>query len=289
MPLAPDLTGSAIDQPTRADSLPEPIAADAVPQPIGQVPPPPPQPPSWDELQVALKNIGDEDKSHAVEAWRDNVSRYGYEKTAWSQDDEDGLQRFADEEQKKIASEVKFESGDKLYKQLANDFLTDPMRPGDALIQAYRDGVINRADNEQLKSAFEIQDQMRMQAEEQRLAGGSQKLKAVGVGAGRGLAFAAGAVGGAKVAAFGTALIPVVGETVVAPIAAALVGGAIGGTITAAGYDELVRSNFESAMAASKLNPNYTAAGELGAFVIPGIAGVANYVFGVFPDCFRKI
>ena len=276
MPLAPDLTGSAIDQPTRADSLPEPIAADAIPQPIGQVPPPPPQPPSWDELQVALKNIGDEDKSHAVEAWRDNVSRYGYEKTAWSQDDEDRLQRFADEEQKKIASEVKFESGDKLYKQLANDFLTDPMRPGDALIQAYRDGVINRADNEQLKSAFEIQDQMRMQAEEQRLAGGSQKLKAVGVGAGRGLAFAAGAVGGAKVAAFGTALIPVVGETVVAPIAAGLVGGAIGGTITAAGYDELVRSNFESAMAASKLNPNYTAAGELGAFVIPGIAGVAK-------------
>jgi len=278
MPLAPDFTGSAIDQPTRADSLPEPIAADVMPQPIGQVPPPPQQPPIWDDLQVALKDVGDEDRSHAVEAWRDNVSRYGYEKTAWSQDNEDALQRFADDEQKKIASEVKFERGDKLYKQLVNDFVTDPMRPGDALVQAYRDGVIDKADKEQLRSAFEIQDQMRMQSEEQRLAGGNQKLKAVGVGLGRGAAFTAGAIGGAKVASFGTALIPVVGETVVAPIVTGLVGGAIGGTIAAAGYDELVQSNFESAMAASKLNPNYTTAGELLSFVIPGIAGLAKGV-----------
>lgn len=266
----------------RADSAESPPPPD--PRGINQVPRPAQHPPVWSELTSAIKDLPDEDKSHAVLAWRDAASRYGQETigSRWTADHDADLKAFTDKYQDEIKASVTFTGEDKPYRHLANEIMLDPMRPGDGMIQAARDGIIPKQDRETLRAALAAQQAIQDNAKLSQEAGGSQGAKAFTVGVGRGAAVVAGSLGGAKLGAMGGALIPGLGQTGIGEIGGALVGGIGGGILaseTAGLLANRIAENNEtiaSFMASEKLHPNISAAGELTSFLIPTPVGIAR-------------
>jgi hypothetical protein len=164
-----------------------------VPVPEG-VPAAPEQPPTWQDLEAALVDVDDEDKSHAVEAWRELVVQNGRQLPDWTPDDEEGVKGFTDEYQDKIKQEVRFEPTGKPYRHLANEIAIDPMRPADGLNEAWRAGLIEKPDPADYKAALDVQGFATENRALVEAAGTNQEGKALAVGAGRGAAFMAGAI-----------------------------------------------------------------------------------------------
>lgn len=241
-------------------------------------------PPAFNDLVSApeFKALPEEDQSHAVEAWRDYSTHYG--KTyvpQWQPEHEAELSSFTETFQGELEKSVRFTGEDRPYRALAHKIIFDANRPGDGLIRAWRDGVIEKPPREQVRSALELQQAIAENRELQGIAGGNQEAKALAVGAGRGAAFLGGAVGtAAGLAPLNTALTGVGGPLLGG--AAVLVEGIAGGTIASMGYDEVVaklaenNKTIESAAASAELHPNWTLAGELASFAATAPIGIAK-------------
>lgn len=258
--------------------MPEPAAVVDLSEPRAPhvpegVPPAPDLPPTWPDLEAALVDVDDEDKSHAVEAWRELVVKNGRQLPDWSGVDEDGVRGFVDDYHEKIKQELKFEPAGRPYRHLANEIVLDPLRPADGLNQAWRAGLIEQPTEQDYRRALDVQSVAKENQALREAAGSNQEGKALAVGAGRGAAFMAGAIPSAS--AFAPAG-PATYGTV------PLLAGIGGGIITSMGYDELMgklaenNETIKSFTASSQLQPTWTAAGELLSFAVPAPLGVAR-------------